>query len=226
MNNNVLLLLDNGGQKLTTTTQNDMDYTVREVHGTSAHFVTCKSGQVGDHCRATGHSLSMGNTKVLTQEQNWQKRKVKKAIYMKAPTMKRPGISPARHLQPNYPTKTWAISHGTRTWPRPTDDGLKRCTFQILCSKVSWFLTKQHWMTYIWTRQSSLPPESSYTNWTRSSWGTSNSSWTLKHTGPLDLNAAVWQVESILKGSSEMENNMTYLIVYFITSEHTLFIHI
>ena len=42
-------------------------------------------------CRATGHSLSMGNTKVLTQEQNWQKRKVKKAIYVKqrAPTMNR-----------------------------------------------------------------------------------------------------------------------------------------
>ena len=46
---------------------------------------------VGDHCRATGHSVSMKNTKVLTRESNWHKRKVKEAIDIKhrAPTMNR-----------------------------------------------------------------------------------------------------------------------------------------
>ena len=46
---------------------------------------------VGDHCRATGHSVSMKNTKVLTRESNWHKRKVKEAIYIRqrAPTMNR-----------------------------------------------------------------------------------------------------------------------------------------
>ena len=38
---------------------------------------------VGDHCRATGHSVSMKYTKVLTRESNWHKRKVKEAIYIK-----------------------------------------------------------------------------------------------------------------------------------------------
>ena len=37
---------------------------------------------VGDHCQATGHSMSMKNTKVLTRESNWHKRKVKEAIYI------------------------------------------------------------------------------------------------------------------------------------------------
>ena len=46
---------------------------------------------VGDHCRATGHSVSMKNTKILTRESNWHKRKVKEAIYIRqrAPTMNR-----------------------------------------------------------------------------------------------------------------------------------------
>ena len=46
---------------------------------------------VGDHCRATGHSVSTKNPKVLTQESNWHKRKVKVAIYIKQrlPTMNR-----------------------------------------------------------------------------------------------------------------------------------------
>ena len=46
---------------------------------------------VGDHCRATGHSVSMKNTKILTRESNWHKRKVKEAIYIRqrAPTMHR-----------------------------------------------------------------------------------------------------------------------------------------
>ena len=44
---------------------------------------------VGDHCRATVHSVSMKNTKVLTRESNWHKRKVKEAIYIRqrAPIM-------------------------------------------------------------------------------------------------------------------------------------------
>ena len=46
---------------------------------------------VGDHCRATGHSVSMKNTEILMRESNWHKRKVKEAIYIKqrAPTMNR-----------------------------------------------------------------------------------------------------------------------------------------
>ena len=47
---------------------------------------------VGDHCRATGHSVSKKNTtKVLTRESNRHKRKVKEAIYLKqrAPAMNR-----------------------------------------------------------------------------------------------------------------------------------------
>ena len=44
---------------------------------------------VGDHCNATGHSVSLDNTKVLTREPQWTKRKVKEAIYIKksAPSM-------------------------------------------------------------------------------------------------------------------------------------------
>ena len=46
---------------------------------------------VGDHCNATGHSVSLDNTKVLTREPQWTKRKVKEAIYIKksAPSMTR-----------------------------------------------------------------------------------------------------------------------------------------
>ena len=46
---------------------------------------------VGDHCNATGHSVSMDNLKVLDREQEWMKRKVKEAIHIKqrAPTMNR-----------------------------------------------------------------------------------------------------------------------------------------
>ena len=46
---------------------------------------------VRDHCRGTGHSVSMNNTKILTRESNWHKRKVKEAMYTKqsAPTMNR-----------------------------------------------------------------------------------------------------------------------------------------
>ena len=44
---------------------------------------------VGDHCNATGHSVSFDNTKVLTREPQWTKIKVKEAIYIKksAPAM-------------------------------------------------------------------------------------------------------------------------------------------
>ena len=46
---------------------------------------------VGDHCNATGHFVSLDNTKVLTREPQWTKRKVKEAIYIKksAPSMNR-----------------------------------------------------------------------------------------------------------------------------------------
>ena len=56
---------------------------------------------VGDHCRAKGHSVSMKNTKILTRESNWHKRKVKEAIYIKqrASTMNR---DQAYHLPAIY----------------------------------------------------------------------------------------------------------------------------
>ena len=46
---------------------------------------------VGDHCNATGHSVSMDNLRVLDREQDWLKRKVKEAIHIKqrAPSMNR-----------------------------------------------------------------------------------------------------------------------------------------
>ena len=37
---------------------------------------------VSDHCNATGHSVSLDNTKVLTREPQWTKRKVKEDIYI------------------------------------------------------------------------------------------------------------------------------------------------
>ena len=37
---------------------------------------------VGDHCNATRHSVSLDNTKVLTREPQWTKRKVKSAPSM------------------------------------------------------------------------------------------------------------------------------------------------
>ena len=37
---------------------------------------------MGEHCNNTGHSVSWDNTKVLTGEQDWLKRKVKEAIYI------------------------------------------------------------------------------------------------------------------------------------------------
>ena len=52
---------------------------------------TTLSSGVGHHCNATGHSVSLDNTKVLTREPQWTKRKVKEAIYIKksAPSMNR-----------------------------------------------------------------------------------------------------------------------------------------
>ena len=46
---------------------------------------------VGDNCWATRQSVSLKNTKILTREFNWHKRKVKEAIYIRqrAPTMNR-----------------------------------------------------------------------------------------------------------------------------------------
>ena len=70
----------------------------------------------GEHCLATGHSVSKNNIKVLCREQEWQRRKVKEAIYIKqhGPTMNRdqgyqlppiytqilPPVSGSSHRQP------------------------------------------------------------------------------------------------------------------------------
>ena len=55
----------------------------------------------GDHCDASGHSVSVGNLRVLDREQDWMKRKVKKAIHIKqrAPSMNR---DQGFQLPPNY----------------------------------------------------------------------------------------------------------------------------
>ena len=60
---------------------------------------------VVDHCRATGHSLSMKNTKVLTCEfQLTQEKSEGGYIYQTKSSYheQRPGIPSACHLQPNY----------------------------------------------------------------------------------------------------------------------------
>ena len=52
---------------------------------------------VGDHCNATGHSVSLDNTKVLTREPQWTKRKVKEDIYIKR-------NSPSMNREQGYPS--------------------------------------------------------------------------------------------------------------------------
>ena len=43
-------------------------------------YVVCDLTQ---HCLTTGHSVSKNNTRVLSREQEWRRRKVKEAIYIK-----------------------------------------------------------------------------------------------------------------------------------------------
>ena len=77
------------------------------------HCKLDKPTGVGDHCKATGHSVSMDNVRVLDREQDWLKRKVKEAIHIKqrAPSM-RPGLPVATHLWSDHSatTTTWAES--------------------------------------------------------------------------------------------------------------------
>ena len=75
---------------------------------------------VGDHCNATGHSVSLDNTKVLTREPQWTKRKVKEAIYIKksAPSMNReqgyqlPPIYHQHLLPEQFPRKKTSRDQG------------------------------------------------------------------------------------------------------------------
>ena len=55
------------------------------------HTKLDKPTRVGDHCNATGHSVSMENTKILEREQDWLRRKVKESIHIrqKQPSMNR-----------------------------------------------------------------------------------------------------------------------------------------
>ena len=80
------------------------------------HLNLDKPTGVGEHCLATGHSVSKNNIKVLCREQEWHRRKVKEAIYFKqhGPTMNRdhgyqlppiytqilPPVSGSSHRQP------------------------------------------------------------------------------------------------------------------------------
>ena len=79
---------------------------------------------LGVHCRATSHSESMENTKVLTGESNWHQRKVKEATYVKqrAPAVNRDQVN---HLFAiynqitRYSAKIWANTCDTKrteTW--------------------------------------------------------------------------------------------------------------
>ncbi len=55
------------------------------------HLNLEKPTGVGEHYMATGHSVSKNNIRVLSREQEWHRRKVKEAIYIKqpGPTMNR-----------------------------------------------------------------------------------------------------------------------------------------
>ena len=66
---------------------------------------------VGDHCIATGHSVSLDNTKVLTRKPQWTKRKVKEAIYIKRNS---PSINSKQgHLLPEqFPRKKTSRDQG------------------------------------------------------------------------------------------------------------------
>ena len=73
---------------------------------------------VGDHCNATGHSVSLDNTKVLTREPQWTKRKVKdehkKKTWINEPWT---GIPAAPDLPPS--SASWAFpAKENITWPR------------------------------------------------------------------------------------------------------------
>ena len=63
----------------------------RDPSAFKEHCKLDKPTGVGDHCNATGHSVSMDNLRVLDREQDWMKRKVKEAIHIKqrAPSMNR-----------------------------------------------------------------------------------------------------------------------------------------
>jgi len=51
----------------------------------------------------------------------------------------KPGLPPARHIQPNYPAETWANTRDTSRWSKPKVDGSKHRTFHkdMLQSKLS-----------------------------------------------------------------------------------------
>ena len=79
------------------------------------HLNLDKPTGVGEHCLATGHSVSKNNIKVLCREKEWYRCKVKEAIFIKqhGPTMNRdqgyqlppytqilPPVSGSSHRQP------------------------------------------------------------------------------------------------------------------------------
>ena len=47
------------------------------------HCKLDKQTGVGDHCNATGHSVSMDKLRVLDRKQDWLERKVKEVIHIK-----------------------------------------------------------------------------------------------------------------------------------------------
>ena len=68
------------------------------------HLNLDKPTGVGEHCLITGHSVSKNNVRVLSREQEWHRRKVKKAINIKqqGPIMIRDtNCPPPPHLQPH-----------------------------------------------------------------------------------------------------------------------------
>ena len=101
---------------------------------------------VGDHCNATGHSVSLDNTKVLTREPQWTKRKENEAIYIKkgAPSMNREQgyqLPPIYHqvlLPEQFPRKKTSRDQGFQL------RGRNVVKFQETRSKVSEQFTFQY----------------------------------------------------------------------------------
>ena len=77
--------------RVTSTAATHTQVKPREHSARFKHPNLDKPTGVGDHFRATRHSVSKKNIKMLTRESNWHKRKVEEAIYIKqrSPTINR-----------------------------------------------------------------------------------------------------------------------------------------
>ena len=89
------------------------------------------------HCLATGRSVSKNNIRVLSRQQEWHRRKVKEAIYIKQqdPTMNRDqGYQLPPHLHPDPSAGIWSSQR--HAWPRSVVTDRNVASFQANRSKV------------------------------------------------------------------------------------------